>query len=156
MPTTSPAVSDIMARCLAKFGQVCGCIFHKAGALQRAPILPGSIFPASRCYSFLELFRRIPAQLLQHRPVCIPVNIQKRKQRKRIHMLQSPVQLALHGSGQRGAFFFVPGEKGVPHEGKLDGATIRIQSEICCTTAPLQLWISESIVFVNLSERIDL
>ena len=30
MPTTSPAVSDIMARCLAKFGQVCGCIFHKA------------------------------------------------------------------------------------------------------------------------------
>ena len=118
MPTTSPAVSDIMARCLAKFGQVCGCIFHKAGALQRAPILPGSIFPASRCYSFLELFRRIPAQLLQHRPVCIPVNIQKRKQRKRIHMLQSPVQLALHGSGQRGAFFFVPGEQGVPHEGK--------------------------------------
>ena len=62
--------------------------------------------------------RRTPAQLLQHRPVCIPVNIQKRKQRKRIHMLQSPVQLALHGSGQRGAFFFVPGKKGVPHDGK--------------------------------------
>lgn len=33
-------------------------------------------------------------------------------------MLQSPVQLALHGSGQRGAFFFVPGKKRVPHDGK--------------------------------------
>ena len=33
-------------------------------------------------------------------------------------MLQSPVQLALHGSGQRGAFFFIPGKKRVSHDGK--------------------------------------
>ena len=51
----------------------------------------GFVFRRPRRHGFLELFRRTPAQLLQHRPVCIPVNIQKRKQRKRIHMLQSPV-----------------------------------------------------------------